>query len=210
LDRNLALAARVNWVVTGQWGNDGHADLDWRCTPAIRLGAGFTCARRDREGVREFAFPRVVDSGATINTVLPAGVTAYNQFMCAADLNVKFRGFSFVYEYYLRRFAGFSGAAVPELLDHGYWAETGYFIIPRHLQLIARHARIVGDSGTLGLIDQSSDEFAAGFVIYMREHNLKLTFDATHLNGAPVNDPTLNIRPRDAGWLYRTQFQWKF
>jgi len=210
LDRNLAVATRVNWLLAGDWGMDGHADLDWRCAPAIRLGAGFTFSRRDTEGVREFAFPRVVDSGTPINTVLPAGVTAYDQFMYAADLNVKYRGFSFVFEYYARQFAAFKGAAVSDLRDHGYWAEAGYFVVPQRLQFIARHARIVGNSGTLGLVDQSSDEVAGGVVVYFRKHNLKLTFDATHLNGVPVSDSALNMRPGDAGWLYRTQFQWKF
>jgi hypothetical protein len=210
LDRNFALATRLNCHVCGDWGNDGHPDLDWRTAPAVRLGTGFTYSRRDMEGILEFAFPRVVDSGALITTVLPADVTAYNQYMYAADLNVKFRGFSLIYEYYVRQFSRFSGDAVSNLLDHGYWAEVGYFIVPERVQLIARHARIVGNSGTLGNVDQSSDEVAAGFVIYARRHNLKLTFDVTRLNGAPVNDSALSIRPGDAGWLYRTQFQWKF
>ena len=210
LDRNMAVATRVNWLVAGDWGRDGHADLDWRCAPAIRLGTGFTYTRHGVEGAREFSFPRVVDSGAMIDTVLPAGVTGHNQFMHAADVNVKYLGFSFIYEYYFRHFSGFSGAVVPDLLDHGYWAEAGYFIIPEHVQLVARHSRIVGNSGTLGLVDQSADEVAGGVVIYARRHNLKLTFDVTKLNGAPVNDSALNIRAGDAGWLYRTQFQWKF
>ncbi len=206
LDRNVAVAARINWLASGYWGTDGHADLDWRHTPAIRLGTGFTYTRPDLEGAREFAFPRVVDSGATIDTVLPVGTTAYNMYMYSGDLNLKYRGFSFVFEYYARQFAGFSAAT----LDHGYWAELGYFVVPNHLQLLARHSRIVGSSGTLGVANRSADEVAAGFVIYVRKHNLKATFDVTHLNGAPVNDTALNIRPGDAGWLYRTQLQWKF
>ena len=123
---------------------------------------------------------------------------------------VKYHGFSFIYEYYFRNFSGFFGAVVPDLFDHGYWAEAGYFIIPEHIQLIARQSRIVGNSGTLGLVEQSSDEVAGGVVIYARRHNLKLTFDVTKLNGAPISDSALNIRPGDAGWLYRTQLQWKF
>jgi hypothetical protein len=210
LDRNPAVATRLNWLVTGDWGKDGHPDLDWRDTPAIRLGTGFTYSRPDIEGTREFSAPRVVDSGATIDTVLPAGGTAYNIYMHAADLNLKYHGFSFIYEYYFRHFSGFSGAVVPDLYDHGYWAEAGYFIVPKRLQVIARHSRIVGNSGTLGATTQSSDEVAGGFVYYIRRHNLKLTFDATKLNGAPVNDTALGIRPGDAGWLFRTQFQWKF
>jgi len=210
LDGNLAIATRVNWLVSGDWGKDGHADLDYRSVPAIRLGMGFTRTRHDVAGAREFGFPRAVDSGAKINTVLPAGVTAYDLSMYATDLNVKYCGFSFIYEYYFRNLTDFSGGTVSDLFDHGYWAEVGYFIVPEQLQLIARHSRIVGNSGTLGMFDHSADEVAGGFVTYMKGHNLKLTFDVTHLNGAPVSDSALNIRPGDDGWLYRTQFQWKF
>ena len=34
--------------------------------------------------------------------------------------------------------------------------------------------------------DAASDEIGAGIVLYARRHNLKATFDVTHLNGAPV------------------------
>ena len=210
LDRNFALATRINYLLTGDWGNDGHADLDWREVPAIRLGSGFTYSRRDIDGIREFSFPRVVDSGAPIATVLPAGVTAYNQYMASADVNIKYRGWSFIFEYYLRQFDGFSGAAVPGLLDHGMWSEIGYFVIPEHLQLLARHSRAVGNSGTVGGFDESADEVAVGAVLYFRRQNLKLTFDATRVNGVPINDLALGLLPGDDGMLYRTQFQWKF
>lgn len=210
LDRNFAVATRVNWLLSGDWGKDGHADLDCRTTPAIRFGTGFTHTRKDSEGFREFVFPRIVDSGALISTVLPADVSAYNLTMYSVDMNVKYRGFSGVFEYYFRRCTEFEANVVPDLLDHGYWAEVGYFLKPEHLQLIARHSRIVGDSGTLGATNQSADEVAGGVVVYAKRHRMKLTFDVTHLNGAPINDSALNIRPGDAGWLYRTQLQWKF
>lgn len=210
LDRNFGVASRVNWLVTGDWGKDGHPDLDWRDLPAVRLGTGFAYTRHNAEGTREFALPRVVDSGALITDVLPPAVTAYNMYMHSVDLNVKYHGFSFIYEYYFRHFSGFSGAAVADLYDHGYWAEAGYFLVPHRLQVIARQSRAVGNSGTLGASTQSADEFAGGVVYYVRDHNLKLTFDATRLNGAPVSDSALGVRPGDAGWLFRTQFQWKF
>jgi hypothetical protein len=210
LDRNPGFAARVNWLVTGDWGKDGHADLDFRDVPALRLGSGFTYTRPDIEGLREFVFPRVVSSGRNIITVLPAGITAYNLFMFANDINLKYQGFSFVSETYFRQIAGFSGGGLPSFSDYGYWNEVGYFIVPEKVQLIARHAHIRGDSGSLGAFDTSSDELAAGFVVYFNKHNSKLTFDVTDLNGATANDSAINIRPGDDGTLFRTTYQWKF
>jgi hypothetical protein len=37
-----------------------------------------------------------------------------------------------------------------------------------------------------------------------------MTFDVTHVNGAPISSSTLNMLPGDDGWLFRTQFQWRF
>ena len=210
LDRNFAVATRVNWLACGDWGKDGHADLQCRTRPAVRFGTGFTHGRKDQEGIREFVFPRVVDSGALISTVLPADVSSYGLTMYSADWNMKYLGWSTVFEYYFRQFTDFRGAFVPDLYDHGYWAELGWFLCPGSVQLIARHSHIVGDSGTLGAVDQSADEVGAGIVFYAIQHRMKLTFDVTRLNGAPIRDTALNIFPGDDGTLYRTQFQWKF
>ena len=88
--------------------------------------------------------------------------------------------------------------------------QLGYFVAPETIQLLVRWSRVEGNSGTLGAVNQSADEVAGGVVVYAMRHRLKLTFDVTHLNGAPINDSALNIRPGDEGWLYRTQLQWKF
>ncbi len=211
LDRNFAVATRVTKVVSGDYGNDGESDIEYRHTPAWRLGTGFTYGRVDRDdGPREFARQRAVDSGAPLSTILPPGVDAYNVYMFAADSHVKFRGTSLITEYLFRHISGFSGVPVADLFDHGLIVQTGYFILPHRLELLARWSRIIGNSGTLGARNESADEIGAGVVWFIRDHNMKLTFDATNLNGAPINDGALNIRPGDDGWLYRTQFQFKF
>ena len=207
LDRNFAVATRANWLVSGDWGKDGHADLDCRTTPAIRVGMGYTYSRRENEGLREFDFPRIVDSGQSLSTILPLGVDAYDQSMFATDFNLKYRGMSVVFEYYWRTLQD----VVPASLDdQGFWLETGYFLRPKRWQILGRWSRVSGNSGTLGGADQSADEIAVGSVFYIRGHNLKMTFDASHFNGAPISDSALNVRPGDAGMLYRSQFQWKF
>ena len=59
-------------------------------------------------------------------------------------------------------------------------------------------------------MNQSSDEIAGGVVWYFRGQHAKLTFDVTHLDGAPINSAALDISPGDLGWLFRSQIQFAF
>lgn len=210
LDRNLATSARFTIDLLGEWGRDGEPDLAQHKNPAIRAGGGFAYSRVDAEGPREFASIRVVDSGAILATILPPNIDAFNVFLYATDLNLKWRGLSILSEMYFRQINQFSGGRVADLFDHGFLVQSGYFICPKKLELIGRWSRIVGDSGTLGDRPQSTDEVAGGVVWYIRGHLAKLTFDVTRVNGTPIRDPALNLLPGDDGILYRTQFQLRF
>ena len=211
LDRNFAVAARISSDVAGQWGDDGEADLNFHKTPAVRVGSGIALTRVDNvDGPREFSRQRVVDSGTSLSDLLPPSVDAYDIGFFALDANLKFRGFSLHSEYYARHISDYTGAAVPDLTDHGFLLQTGYLVVHNKLELISRWSRIVGNSGSLGVTNQSADELAFGTVWYIRGQSIKATFDATHLNGAPIRSSALNILPGDDGWLYRTQMQIRF
>jgi hypothetical protein len=69
---------------------------------------------------------------------------------------------------------------------------------------------VVGNSSTLGAANASADELGFGAAYYIQGYNLKLTLDASHVNGAVLNEPTLNMQPGDVGWYYRTQLQLSF
>jgi hypothetical protein len=211
LNRNFGYAARIYSDVIGEWGQDGEPDLSWHELPAVRIGTAAAFTRLDRdEGLREFLVPRVVDSGAPLGAVLPVGTNEFSMLLYSADLNFKYHGFSLLSEYYARWLTDFAGTPVQDLFDHGFLLQAGYFLIPEKLELLARWSRVVGDSGTLGGARQSADEVAGGIGWYFRGQSLKLVTDVTHLNGAPVNSPSTNIRPGDDGWLVRTQFQFLF
>jgi hypothetical protein len=211
LDRNLGWSLRAHGDLLGDFGNDGEPDLSWHCDPAVRIGGGAAFVRVDAEGSSEFSRQRVVDSGATISSlVTPLGVTAYDVWLYTLDAQLKYRGLSLIAEYYCRDVSQFNGAAVPRLLDDGLVLQTGYFVIVEKLEVITRWSRIMGNSGTLGLRDERSDEFGVGFVWYIKVHNIKLTFDASRFTSAPVSSSRLDLLPGDAGWLLRTQFQAAF
>tara|TARA_R110002049_G_scaffold50370_2_gene142999 strand:+ start:70820 stop:72217 length:1398 start_codon:yes stop_codon:yes gene_type:complete len=210
LDNNNAFSGRIYLFPLGQWGLGHLADLSHHRTLATRVGAGFATTTIDRRGATEFDSLRTVDSGAQLSTLLPPGVQSYDVALYSIDASLKYRGLSMTGEYYFRSINGFRGDSVPELFDHGFWVQCGQFLIPKKLELISRWSRVAGNSGTLGTVDESSDEIAGGWVWYFREQHAKLTMDATYLNGATINSSTLDINRGDDGWLYRTQLQLSF
>jgi hypothetical protein len=195
----------------GDFGHDGEPDLSWHCEPALRLGGGIAFTRVDEEGTSEFSRQRVVDSGATLSSLVgPLGASAYDVRLYTIDAQLKCRGASVIAEYYWRHATQFNTPGIPSLLDDGFVVQAGYFVISEKLEFISRWSRITGDSGTLRVMKESSDELGVGVVWYIKGHNVKLTFDASRFTGAPVSSSRLDLLPGDAGWLFRTQFQAAF
>ena len=210
LDDNFAYSARLSAYPTGEWGIGELADLGWHDSLAMRVGAGFATSTINRNGATEFSSLRVVDSGEQLSSLLPGAVDEYNVNLVSLDLSSKFRGWSATFEYYFRNIDSFESAILPDMFDHGFWLQLGKFVLPEKLQLLTRWSRVVGNSGTLGLGDQSAEEISGGFVWYFRDQYSKLTFDATYLDGAPINSASLDISPGDIGWLLRSQIQFAF
>lgn len=208
LDRNFGYATRVYSDLIGEWGKDGEPDLSYHDAPAVRVGAATAFTRINKlDGLREFFVPRVTDSGKTLASLLPVAVSEFDECLYSVDANFKYRGSAVLSEYYFRSITHFAGAPVSDLFDHGFMLQAGHFVWRDKLEVATRWSRIVGNSGTLGAADRSADEITGGGTWYIRGNNVKVVFDATHLNGAPINSTAVNIRPGDAGWLFRTQFQ---
>jgi hypothetical protein len=210
LDDNFAYSARLSAFPIGEWGASELADFEWHDRLAMRVGCAFAATTIDRGGSTEFETLRVVDSGRQLSRILPLAVNSYSVTQFAMDTSLKLHGWSTTLEYYFRTISDFQGASVPDLFDHGFWFQLGYFIVPGKVQMLTRWSRVVGDSGTLGVVQQSSDEVASGLAWYFRENHLKAVADITHLNGAPVNSAALDVSPGDNGWLYRMQIQFSF
>lgn len=210
LDNNNAFSGHIFAFPIGQWGRGQLADFDRNRRPAMRVGAGFATTQIDREGLTEFNSLRVVDSGSTLASVLPGQTDGYDVQLFAINTSLKYRGASMSMEYYFRNINGFRGIRQDDLSDNGFWLQAGLFLIENKLEILARWSRVVGNSDTLGGPDRSSDEVAGGLAYYFRDQHVKLVFDATHLNGATISSPTLDIFPGDDGWLLRTQMQFSF
>lgn len=210
LDANLAWSGRCSADVLGDFGVDGEPDLDWRTTPAWRLGAGVALTTVDRNGQAEFMRSRVVSSGERISDLLPDSVSQYDIGLFTLDSHWKYRGWSLILEHHWRTHSSFRGGDIPTLIDRGVVVQTGYFIVPHKFELLSRWSTISGDSGTLGGRNEHTKEIAGGFAWYIRGHDLKFNLDVARIDGVPVNSPRLNLLPGDYGWLMRTQFQFAF
>lgn len=211
VDRNLGVSGRVYSDVLGTWGSDYESDIAWHEELAVRLGAGFAFSREDiTDGPVEASRQRVVDSGATLVSILPGGITAYNVTLFALSADFRHQGWSLSTEYFFRNLSSFSGGSIPELTDQGFLVQSGCFVVPKKLEVFSRWSRIVGNSGTLGTSDQSADEVAGGVAWWIKGRNLKLLFDVSRVNGTPINDSALGFLPGDDGLLYRTQLQFLF
>jgi hypothetical protein len=209
LDNNFAVSGRLSSYFGGEWG-DAQCDYDYHPSPVFRLGGAFAVSKIDRKGPTEFNSIRVVDSGQRLSNLLPGEIEGYLVDKYAVDASMKLRGWSITSEYYFRNMGQFVGGELPGLFDHGFSLDTGYFLIPKKLEMIGRWSRVVGSSGTLGDWNQSADEKAIGLVRYFRHHNAKLSVDATYLDGAPIDSFSLDIFPGQKGWLFRTQLQFSF
>ena len=214
LDSNFAYSARIHSYPTGKWGAGELADFENHQRLATRIGLGYASSRIDSRGTTEFNTLRVVDSGKTLASLLSKRFSdtrmSYSVNLFCTDYSVKYRGLSGTLEYYFRSVADFEGIDISSLFDHGFWLQYGYFISPANFQLLTRWSRVVGDSGTLGGANQSSDEIAAGAAWYFRENHAKAVVDVSHLNAAPIDSSSLDIVPGERGWLYRCQIQFSF
>jgi Phosphate-selective porin O and P len=210
LDDHLALSGRASLDPLGDWGEEGISDLTWHEAMAIRMGGGFAVSTMDTKQGDEANSLFALDSGETFQTLLPTSVTEFTTSLFSVDLGIRRRGLSLFTEYYFRTTDNFAGVALPQLFDHGFVVQSGYFVVRERLELLAQWSRASGNSSTLGGANRSADEIGFGVGYYINGRNNKLVFDANHVNGAPLRESRLNYQPGDAGWTFRTQLQFGF
>jgi hypothetical protein len=88
--------------------------------------------------------------------------------------------------------------------DHGFFAEAGYFVIPKRIEINSRMSNVFGPFG-------DGQEYSGGVNWFINgTHNWKLAVDLSKLNNTPANNSGPNLRAGDEGWLFRTQLQVAF
>ncbi|MEM9413629.1 MAG: porin, partial [Planctomycetota bacterium] len=190
-------------------------DFDNNSTPIVRFGHSFVYSPITSEALgqsqAETDFLRLSD-GTRLNQTgaLSPGVTVsgVNVLFYGVDLGVKWRGWSFNSEVFMRWLDDFESDGplpVDSLMQRGFYVEGGKFIIPQKLDFNVRYSEINGLVG-------GGSEYAGGFNWYPLSNNYKLkcSFDVTVLDGSPLNNTASDILVGDNGTLFRTQIQAEF
>lgn len=141
--RDFAYSASLAWLpTTGEFGpRGGLGDLEHHEDVATRFGISAGRSRESRyadnsasplatqiklsDGVNPF------DTGALAEGVTVEKLT-YD--VLAADAGVKYRGWSFQGEYYVRRLSSFRATGplpLSSIVDHGFMAQAMYMVVPK-------------------------------------------------------------------------------
>ncbi len=95
-----------------------------------------------------------------------------------ADVAFKWLGFSAQGEYFWAQGDGDSVSNTKQRA-HGFYAQTGYFIIPKHLEAAVRYSYVDPDRSITNNI-QTETQGAISY--YFNKHNLKLQADVTNIH----------------------------
>lgn len=215
VDDQFAYSTMLYWDPWGDVGF-GYSDLDYHENPVIRIGNAFTYADHnaadDGDPTAEERFARLSDGTRLITPgALAAGVTVndFDAYLYSVFLTGKYRGFSFNAEYYARWLQDLgTKQGLPlthgALFDSGFYADAGYMMISKTLELNGRISQVDGLFG-------DAWEYAGGANWFINgTHQHKLTLDATILDGSPASSSSPDFAIGQDGVLYRVQYQAAF
>lgn len=205
---NFATAMTAWWNVIGDYGPNRPTDFEVHDDLAVRIGGSWVSSLEGTPGkqLEEADFLRLTDgTRVTDPGALAAGATveSFDVTLLALDAAFKYRGVSANAEYFWRSVTDLkANLPVPDVgLQHGGYIEGGFFVLPKELELNSQFALVTGQTG-------SRTSYATGFSYFPRKSQyLKLTLDATLIDGSPVNSTGSDILVGDDGILVRAQCQ---
>lgn len=139
-----------------------------------------------------FAVAGAYNPERKVAAVAPAteATTLHHIAQGVAEATLRYRGLSLSNELHVRRQAIDGG---PHVWNTGGLVQLGFFVVPRHLQLIGRVTRI---AGTVKATDTIGEQ-TAGVSYYFLGHRLKLQADGSRLQTRNASD----------GWRAHVQLQ---
>ena len=186
---NNAVAVRIAVNPLGEM-KYSEADLEYSKKPLVSVGANwYRNAFVKGETNNASFYGKWLNKGAKFATNEQIDVNT-----AGADLAFKWMGFSAQGEYFWAQGDGDSLANTKQRA-HGFYAQAGYFIIPKHLEAAVRYSYVDPDRSVTNNI-QTETQGAISY--YFNNHNLKLQADVTniHAQRALPNNSTDDMQYR--------------
>lgn len=208
LDKDFIYSLMTWWEPWGDFGK-GFSDLEFHEEPVLRIGHALSKtsvdAASDLSPGPESTVVRLSDGTRLITPdALAVGetVNAFQWWLYAAHLGLKYRGFSLGVEYnfrWLRKITSQTGTRLTSQFDHGGFLQLGCFVVPKQLELFGRTSFVTGTQG-------SGDEYSLGGNWYPFElRNVRATADVTLVQDSPAQQSRTGYVVAGDGPLFRLQ-----
>jgi hypothetical protein len=212
-DTNFVYALSMAWDPQGDFGLQ-LSDYEQTAGSKWRLGHSLVYSALDSQSenmiTRETDFIRLADGTRLTapNAIAPGlKVAKFDLFFYGLDAAWKGWGWSWNSELFFRWLSDLHFTTPADRRDDfqkGFYVEGGKFLIPQKLDVNARYSQVHDFTAT-------ANEYSVGSNFYPLTHPLmKLSFDATYLDGSPLQNTGSDIFVGDQGMLYRSQFQVDF
>lgn len=211
IDTHLVYSGSVWWEPLGSYGVPGKSwqmydDYLGSDKVRIRLGTSFTHSREDRFSNLDQSSPDNTslhnsDGVLTFATgAFAPGVTldkaTYN--MWAIDGGVKWKGFAFNTQYFMRWLGDFEADGplpLSSTFDHGFEASAGYFVAPKKVMLYLRGSKVFGQF-------LSPYEYGGGFKWYfLPTERIWLNGEILKVNHSPYGGAFTPYTAGLNGWV---------
>lgn len=188
---NNAFAARV---AVNPFGDMAYSegDLDDSQKPLLSIGAGYfmdTLAKTNATTLEGNNLNFAGANGWLGKGLGKFGTEKIDTNSVGIDAAFKWMGFSAQGEYFLGHANGQDTDKT--LRAHGFYAQAGYFIIPKHLEVAARYSFVDPDRDKT---DNIQTETAGAVSYYFNKHNLKLQADVTNIHKQPARTDDMQYR----------------
>lgn len=202
LDDTLdTVTASLAWLPTtgeyGPWG--GMGDLEFHERVATRVGFHYTHSTEERQSQPATEDPENTQVRLSDGTIIfdvdalapGTQVTDVRYQMVAADVGLKYRGFSFEAEYFFRWLADLQGRGpfpIDDVFDHGFQIQTSY-MLARTLQVYVSPSKIFGEHGDPWDVSVGTNWYPVtrpGF-----ERQFRINAEAIYLKDCPTGNSSV-------------------
>lgn len=183
-DTNHMGVVNLRWNAMGKMDSYSEGDVDWTENTAVSFGAAYAASSQ--------------------KTAVGNATDTWSRNTVNVDGNLKVMGFGLNAEYYVEDID--SDLSDDSVTPQGFYAQVGYFLKPKKLELAARYGYLDCDNGQApGSVCTGFDnvnEVTGGINYYWMKHNLKAQLNYSLMNQDVVggsNDNEVNTNR----WLFQ-------